>query len=42
MEAIESLVDAYMNLALALFCQSAFEKSTDACQALISLQKNRR
>ena len=33
------LVDAYMNLALALFCQSAFEKSTDACRALIQLTK---
>jgi tetratricopeptide (TPR) repeat protein len=36
---IKVLVDAYMNLALALFCQSAFEKSRDACQAVIQLAK---
>jgi len=33
------LADAYMNLALAFFCQSYFDRSTEACTMVIQLSK---
>ncbi len=36
------LAQAYMNLALALFCQSYFDRSADACNMLIQLSKKTR
>ncbi|MEP6727182.1 MAG: histidine kinase [Bacteroidota bacterium] len=36
----KALTETYMNLALALFCQSYFDRSREACNRLIQISKN--